>query len=137
MSPSPLPLTLVSQDKRQQTSDWQARPLSHAQQVYAALDALCLVAVFDRLIAHTTLVPLTSLFTRAAWTGEGVAALGLPPATYVPLRLHHHATAHVAVPAAHEGKCCARYTPAELGGSTRPFRATSSSSPYHLLTAVA
>ena len=36
-------------DKREQTSDWGARPLSESQTVYAALDALVLVRVCNAL----------------------------------------------------------------------------------------
>eukprot|EP00667_Euglena_gracilis_P001837 EG_transcript_1838 len=37
-------------DKSQQCSDWEARPLSEAQVAYAALDAWCSCAIFDRVV---------------------------------------------------------------------------------------
>ncbi len=36
-------------DKTQQCSDWQSRPLSQQQLLYAALDAQCLVRVYEAL----------------------------------------------------------------------------------------
>lgn len=38
-------------DKAQQCSDWDARPLSDAQRAYAALDAVAVALIFERLRA--------------------------------------------------------------------------------------
>ena len=35
-------------DKSMQTSDWQRRPLTRGQVQYAAMDAFCLVAVYQQ-----------------------------------------------------------------------------------------
>ena len=88
-----------AQDKRQQTSDWQVRPLSHAQQVYAALDALCLVAIFHRAVAPCTATPLEALCSRLEWSGDGVVSPALLASSFISLRLHHHAVAASSTPA--------------------------------------
>jgi uncharacterized protein with PIN domain len=71
-------------DKREQVSDWAARPLSPAQCSYAAADASCLLALLDDLIAEArprangAAAPaggyLSELHALEAWPASGVAA---------------------------------------------------------------
>jgi len=44
-------------DKSQQVSDWESRPLTEAQILYAALDAWCSCAVFDSILAAAATTP--------------------------------------------------------------------------------
>nr|GFA73998.1 putative 3'-5' exonuclease domain-containing protein [Tanacetum cinerariifolium] len=44
----------ISLSKELQCSDWSLRPLTHQQKTYAALDALCLIQIFN-VFLHTLL----------------------------------------------------------------------------------
>ncbi len=84
-------------DKRVQTSDWQARPLSAPQLTYAALDALVLVAVVDRVLgsAHSA----HSVFTTVSY-GGGAGPPLYADSAYAPLWMSEESYAVCPVAAA-------------------------------------
>ncbi|GAB4817431.1 hypothetical protein N2152v2_004477 [Parachlorella kessleri] len=125
-------------DKAEQCSNWAARPLSAAQQAYAATDAYCLVALFEELLrrqqrkpAQGGMLPLTpAWFDQMAGGMTDVTAVtshsaGRPPAEM----LLQHGSSHTPTgsnPTA--GRASARQSGAGAGiSAARPVSERSSS----------
>ena len=84
-------------DKRQQTSDWQLRPLSSAQLHYAAIDALVLVELVDRVFGHVSDDGILSIAAHVAYTPspeEAAALTPLPLEAYAPGCVGSHVSSH-------------------------------------------
>ena len=68
-------------DKREQCSDWRARPLSDSQVLYAAADAACLLALYDALMFSVAgdaalVLPLAMHLSERDFVGVGLSVSG-------------------------------------------------------------
>lgn len=64
-------------DKRMQLSNWDERPLSHSQVVYAALDAFCLLQIVDHVRDHRLSDNKGAVTTWENVTSQMIGSLGL------------------------------------------------------------